>query len=81
MNVYGVPCVAVVAGVPEIVGGRLRRRRRDRDRERRQRDATFGAVADRDHDVAERRPSCPSGGVPDNRPVLVSNAAQLGPAR
>ena len=70
------PCVAVVAGVPEIVGGRF----------------VVGAVtvivnAGSD---AVFGPSLaeilmllnvaviPLGGVPDNRPVPVSNAAQLG---
>jgi len=74
VNVYCVPTVAVVGGVPEIVGGVLD-------------DATVIANAGSGVDALPsltlitmllyvRMFAAP--GVPDKRPVLVSNAAQEG---
>jgi hypothetical protein len=73
---YSVPCVAVVGGVPLIVGGRL----------------VVGAVTVIENAASEtvfgpslteirmllNVPVVPVGAVPDKRPVRVSNAAQLG---
>ena len=76
LNVYAAPCVAVVGGAPEIVGGRL----------------PVGActvIANAGSDAVAAPsltaitmlpnvPVVPTGGVPLNRPVVVLNAAQLG---
>ena len=76
VNVYAVPCVAVVAGAPEIVGGRLPVGARTVI-------ANAGSDAVAVPSLTEitmlpKSPSCPSGGVPLKPPVVVSNAAQLG---
>src|SRR5687768_10421556 len=75
-NAYAVPCVAVVGGEPEIVGGRLLV-------------AAVTVIANAGSE-AEPAPSLteitmlpnvpvvPAGGVPASRPKLVSNVAQLG---
>jgi hypothetical protein len=76
VKVYSVPCVAVVAGVPEMTGGRF----------------GVGAVTVIENEGIEtvfgpslteiltlaNVPVVPVGGVPDSLPKLVSNAAQLG---
>jgi hypothetical protein len=76
VNEYAVPCVAVVAGDPEIVGGRLAV-------------GALTAIANAGN-AADAVPSLteitmlenvavvPTGGVPLKRPVAVVNVAQLG---
>jgi hypothetical protein len=75
-KLYAVPCVAVVAGEPEIVGGRF----------------DVGAVTAIENagnaallapslteiTMLANVPVVPAGGVPESRPVLVSNVAQAG---
>ena len=70
------PCVAVVGGCPEIVGGRF----------------VVGAITVIENAASDtvfgpslteirillNVPVAPLGGVPDRRPVRESNAAQLG---
>jgi hypothetical protein len=75
-NTYAVPCLAVVAGVPEIVGARLLV-------------ATVTAIANAGSEAVAvpslteitmlpKVPDVPAGGVPASLPKLVSNVAQAG---
>jgi hypothetical protein len=76
VNVYAVSCVAVVGGVPEMTGGRFEVAAVTAIE-------NAGIEAVLEPSVTEilmfvNDPVVPAGGVPDSRPVLVSNAAQLG---
>ena len=71
------PCVAVVGGVPEITGGRF-------DvgavtaMENAARLTVFGPSLTEIRMLLNDVPAAEDGGVPDKRPVPVSNAAQVG---
>src|SRR5262245_46415140 len=75
-KLYAVPCLAVVGGVPEIVGARLLVGAVTLI-------ANVGSAADVVPSLTEmtmlpKVPVVPDGGVPDSRPSSVSNAAHAG---